>query len=155
MKNQTCCFTGYKKIPPGQYKRITGRLREEIIDLIKGGIIFFGAGGALGFDTLAALTVLSLREQYPQVKLILVLPCRNQDKCWSEGEKKIYNHILESADKVVYLSEHYHKGCMHVRNQHLVNNSSICICYLTGKSGGTAYTVNYATRKGLKIINLA
>ena len=44
---------------------------------------------------------------------------------------------------------------MQKRNRHLVDNSSLCISYLTSDSGGTAYTVNYAKAKGLKIINLA
>ena len=41
---------------------------------------------------------------------------------------------------------------MHKRNRHLVNSSSICLCYLNKQSGGTFYTVNYAYRKGLKVI---
>lgn len=44
---------------------------------------------------------------------------------------------------------------MFKRNRHLVDNSSVCVAYLTANSGGTAYTVNYAESKGLKIINLA
>ena len=32
---------------------------------------------------------------------------------------------------------------------------SVCVCYLNRESGGTAYTVRYAKRKGLEIINLA
>ena len=44
---------------------------------------------------------------------------------------------------------------MHKRNRHLVDHSSICVCYLTEDRGGTAYTVNYAKKQGLKVINLA
>ena len=44
---------------------------------------------------------------------------------------------------------------MQKRNRHLVDNSSACICYLTKSAGGTAYTVNYARRMGLRIINIA
>ena len=43
---------------------------------------------------------------------------------------------------------------MHKRNRHLVDNSSLCIAYLTKESGGTAYTVNYARQSGLTIINI-
>ena len=32
---------------------------------------------------------------------------------------------------------------------------SVCVCYLNRESGGTAYTVRYAGKKGLEIINLA
>ena len=44
---------------------------------------------------------------------------------------------------------------MHKRNRHLVDNSSRCICFLTEKTGGTFYTVNYASEHGLMIINTA
>lgn len=43
---------------------------------------------------------------------------------------------------------------MHKRNRHLVDNSSRCICFLTEKTGGTFYTVNYASEHGLMIIKL-
>ena len=43
---------------------------------------------------------------------------------------------------------------MHKRNRHLVDNSSVCVCYLNKENGGTAYTVDYAGKKGLEIINL-
>ena len=76
----TCCFTGHRKLPTGQYQMIADRLEQTIIRLIEKGVLYFGAGGALGFDTLAALTVLRLRKQYPQIKLILVLPCRDQTR---------------------------------------------------------------------------
>ena len=59
------------------------------------------------------------------------------------------------ADKVVYTEQAYTRGCMHKRNRHLVDNSSVCVCYLNRESGGTAYTVDYAGKQGLEIINLA
>ena len=124
-------------------------------NLIKDGIIYFGAGGALGFDTLASEVVLEKKSVYPQIKLILVLPCPDQTKGWSYADIDKYNYILSRADKIVYTSEKFYKGCMHRRNRHLVNNSSCCICYLENDTGGTAYTVGYANKNGLKIYNIA
>lgn len=34
MKEQTCCFTGHRRIPPEQYEHITERLKSEITALI-------------------------------------------------------------------------------------------------------------------------
>ena len=151
---QTCCFTGHRKIPHEQFAHIQKRLKETIQALIQKGVIYYGAGGALGFDTLAAQTVLELKTIYPQIKLILVLPCLSQTKGWSARDIEIYEDIKLKADKVVYTSQEYIKGCMHKRNRHLVDNSNTCICYLTEKSGGTAYTVDYARNNNLTIINL-
>ncbi len=131
------------------------RLENEIMNLIHQGVRYFGTGGALGFDTMSALTVLKLKLNFPHIRLILVLPCKDQTKSWSEKDIKIYDRIRRNADKVVYTSDYYHHGCMHRRNRHLIDNSGICVCYLTKPVGGTAYSVDDAKRKRLKIINLA
>ena len=59
-REQTCCFTGHRKIPPEQYERIAQRLKAEITALIHRGVVYFEAGGALGFGTMAARAVLEL-----------------------------------------------------------------------------------------------
>ena len=155
MKNKTCCFTGHRKIQKSETKEIQKSLEKELIKLISQGVKYFGVGGALGFDTLAAQTVLKLKKNHPHIKLILVIPHKEQTKNWHNKDIKTYNQILKKADKIVYTSEHYRQGCMHVCNRHLVDNSRYCIAYLNQNKGGTAYTVNYAKQKELQIINLA
>ena len=155
MKNQTCCFTGHRKIPLDQLESVTQRLRDAVIASIKDGYLYFGAGGALGFDTLAAQTVLNLKKDYQQIKLILVLPCKTQTRGWKQEDIEEYNRIMKAADKVVYTSQDYYSGCMHKRNRHLVDNSSLCICYLNSNTGGTAYTVDYAKSVGCRVSNIA
>lgn len=86
MKAQTVCFTGHRNIPPEEYNGLSQRLRSEIACLIGRGYRFFGAGGALGFDTLAAKTVPELRKQYPRIRLILVLPCLHRSDKWCGKE---------------------------------------------------------------------
>ena len=154
LKRYTVCFTGHRKIPPEQSTSLARRLKTTLVHLINNGYIYFGAGGALGFDTLAAQTVLELKAEYPDVKLILVLPCLSQTRGWSVRDIEIYEEIKSKADKVVYTSQEYTRGCMHKRNRHLVDNSSLCICYLTENTGGTAYTVDYARKNQLTVINL-
>ena len=138
MRQRTCCFTGHRKIDTKLYTSIMSKLIDTIEYLVKNGYCYFGAGGALGFDTMAAQAVLQLREKYPQVKLILVLPCLSQANSWSTEDKEIYESIKKNADKVVYTSKDYTKGCMFKRNRHLVDGSSACICYLKESTGGTA-----------------
>ena len=155
MKEKTCCFTGHRDMSEHRIKDVVKTLEKELVQLIEEGCCYFGAGGALGFDTIAAHTVLHLKEKYPHIKLILVLPCVDQAKSWSYEDKVVYEDIKQKADKVVYTSKEYTRGCMHKRNRHLVDNSSVCICYLTENKGGTFYTVNYANSKQLKIVNIA
>ena len=155
MLEQTCCFTGYRELPPNETEKIAQSLETVLVNLISKGYRYFGSGEALGFDTLAALTVLRLKTQYPQIRLILVLPFVAQDARWAPEDKAAYENIKRQADKIVYTSPVYYRGCYHKRNRHLVNNSSICVCYLTHSSGGTAYTVAYARERGRTVINIA
>lgn len=155
MKERTACFTGHRTIPFLQRRKIEERTEEALIEAIKQDYRFFGTGGALGFDTLAAQTVLRLRKTYPQIKLILVLPCLSQTRGWRPEDIAEYERIKAAADKVVYTSQKYTRDCMFKRNRHLVDNSSLCIAYLTENTGGTAYTVDYARSKGLIIRNVA
>lgn len=142
-------------LPKNKLSDITVSLEKIIIKYINEGYRYFGAGGALGFDTLAAETVLRLKNKYPYIKLILVLPCLSQTKGWNKTDIEKYNFIKAQADKVVYTSQEYTSDCMFKRNRHLVNQSSLCICYLSKNSGGTAYTVAYAKKNKLKIENIA
>lgn len=155
MRSKTLCFTGHRMLPTGDLPEISRRLENVLTLLIEEGYCFFGAGGALGFDTLAAQTVLRLRACYPQIRLILVLPCLNQTRGWPQTDADLFEDIKGRANKVTYISEHYFRGCMQKRNRHLVDHSSVCVAYLTKAAGGTACTVDYARRTGLRIINVA
>ena len=155
MRDQTCCFTGHRKISLGEQVEITDKLKTVIGDLYQRGVRYYGAGGAIGFDTLASKAVLAMKEKCPGIKLILVLPCLAQTKGWNRRDIEEYESIKSRADKVVYISREYTVGCMYKRNRHLVDNSGVCVCYMNRSSGGTAYTVQYAREQGLEIINIA
>ena len=155
LREKTCCFTGHRSLSYEEKLKAAVRLRKIIEEQIKAGVVFYGAGGALGFDTLAAQTVLDMKKEYPQLRLILVLPCEDQTRGWRGEDIAVYEDIKRRSDKVVYVSRAYTPDCMHKRNRHLVDHSGTCICYLTRSTGGTAYTVDYARRKRLRIINLA
>lgn len=155
LREMTCCFTGHRLLEGSERLYLSGKLRDTVEELIASGVRYFGAGGALGFDTMAAQTVLFLKRDYPDIRLILVLPCEEQADKWSEGDRQVYEAIKEQADKVRYISKEYTRDCMLRRNRHLVDNSGVCVCYLRKKQGGTAYTVDYARRQGVPVINLA
>ncbi|MBQ6707179.1 MAG: DUF1273 family protein [Clostridia bacterium] len=155
MKRKTACFTGHREISPAHRLIINLRLSETIENLIEEGYSRFVAGGALGFDTLAAMTVLAMKKRYPYIRLALILPCRDQADRWSEHNQRIYAAIMARADEVIYTADRYVSGCMQIRNRRLVDESSVCIAYLNKSVGGTAYTVRYAEQQGLAVINLA
>lgn len=152
--NISCCFTGHRRIESEDMPFINAALETEIIKMILNGIRYYYCGGAMGFDMLAEKTVIKLRKEYPEIKLIIAVPHKGQSNSFGEKAKREYDEILAQADTVHYVSEQYVKGCMHRRNRYMVDRSSHCICYLNKETGGTAYTVEYARQRGLRIMNL-
>ncbi len=154
-KSKVACFSGHRMLPQN-CEQIIADLEAAIVSLIKRGVVFFGAGGALGFDMLAEEAVLRLKERYPQIRLVLVLPCppEQQTLKWNSEQKRRYYDILEKADKVRVLSDRYTSTCMLDRNRHMVDCSGYLICYLRESRGGTYYTVNYAEGVGVEVIRV-
>ena len=154
-RDKTCFFTGHRDLVLEKYPEVQKRLEDTIEQLIAQGIQYFGAGGALGFDTLAALTVLKLKRNHPEIRLALILPYKDYSSNWPDKDRELFAQIAGRADKVIYTSERYYNGCMYKRNRHMAEQSGWCICYLERATGGTAYTVSYAKSIEVRIINLA
>ncbi|MBE6555475.1 MAG: DUF1273 domain-containing protein [Ruminococcaceae bacterium] len=152
---KVCCFTGHRHIEKERQLPLMKALDRRLLLLAEGGVREFRAGGALGFDTLAALRVLFLKESRPEVRLSLVLPCRDQAKSWNERDRTLYGYILSRADEVRFLYDAYTPECMHARNRALVDGSHACVAYLTANRGGTLYTCSYALKRGVRLYNLA
>ncbi len=153
-RQQTCCFTGPRDIAPAVREMLFLRLKEQTAALAAEGIRFFGCGGALGFDELAARAVLSLRGALPAIRLILVLPCPDWDRPWPPEDRSRYAGLCRQADKVVAVSPAYRPGCMQQRNRYLVDNSSVCVYTGDALTGGTGYTVAYAQKQGLRLVQV-
>ena len=131
------------------------KLRDVIAALYSRGYRRFICGGAVGFDTVAASAVIDSKLYFPDIKLILLIPCRDQTAKWSKSAIDEYDRIYRAADEKEILSESYSPGCMQMRDREMVDRSSVCVCFKLREGGGTAYTVGYAERAGVEIINLA
>ncbi len=153
---KSICFTGHRIVQ--NPKKVQDKLIKTLELLIKDGATDFYAGGAIGFDTLAAEAVTNLRKNYPNIKLHLVLPCceAEQTAHWNDLQKSKYREILAAADSVEYISERYYEGCMKKRNVRLVELSECFVCYYNDKksASGTGQTVRMALKSGLKVINI-
>lgn len=153
---RTVCFTGHRHFSALEEKDALDKLDRAVRFLVeKRGTVTFRAGGAMGFDTMAAYTVIGYRHMFPQIKLELYLPCPNQTLNWGQDDVDSYNYIKAHADRVIVTSDHYFPGCMHLRNRRLVDGSDVCVAYCRGGTqGGTVYTVDYAERHMVDVINL-
>ncbi len=155
-------FTGYRpsKLPflndteCAEYKALRNAIYSEIERLINRDYRFFLTGGAIGCDLLAAEAVISLKKKYRRKRIAheLCLPCYHHDDKWSEEDKRRLEEIKKNS-MVTYVSDsEYYNGCMQKRNQYMVDTSSILIAVYDGISGGTKNTVEYAQKKGKKLI---
>ena len=150
-----CCFTGHrtiKNLPPIE---VLNKLKKVLVDLIENeGFCDFRTGGAIGFDTMAALTILELKKKYPHIKLHLFLPYKAQDSYFTPQEKQVYHYTIACADSVTYTQNSFSKEALFARNRALVDGTDLCVAYLERLDGGTYYTVNYARKQRVNTINL-
>ena len=154
---ESCCFTGHRRLPTGEAGvRLVSLTEECVREAYAMGCRRFFAGGALGFDMLAAAVVCRLRDSaLPDISLHLLLPCRDQDARWSARDRERYRRMIELSDSYHYLYEVYSDGVMAARNRALVEAADLCIAYMTTAGSGTGLTVSMAERRGIPVWNLA
>lgn len=146
-------FTGHRHIPNNVE---TEKKVEDAVRLCYNkGIRFFYAGGAIGFDTIAAETIIKLREELTDIVLIVVVPFPQQDKFFNDYYQRRYLNILDKADEVITIADSFSNFAYLKRNDYMIAHSCQLIAYWDEKSlGGTSYTVRKAREKKLTIYNL-
>lgn len=156
-KNYSCFFTGHRRLPKNRIDAIGELLKLKIKGLIEDkGVDCFIAGGALGFDTLAAKTVIELKEEYPFIKLYLYLPCRDQSKLWTDEDRYQWRIIMTKSDGYKYVTDgNYTSDCMKKRNYKMADDALYCLAYCVISKSGTGMTMNYASEYGGIVYNIA
>ena len=150
----TCGFTGHREIKKDH--------ASDIFDLVMRGVGYaydrgyrtFVTGGAIGFDTVCAKAVIFFRMSHPDVRLELVLPCKNQADHWGASDREVYEYLLRSADSLEYVSEAYTESCMRRRNMRIVERSDMIIAYVSHSKSGSGQTLRLASEKNRIIYNL-
>ena len=162
-KHQACFFTGHRDIV-GVDAEDTERLQEtvrgwldrQVESMVYQGFSTFLCGGARGFDLLAAAAVLHAKQTYhPTLRLVLLLPCREQTRGWNERDLALHLAVLQRAE-AYYLQQDYDRSCMHRRNRLLVDCAITGVAYYDEKKerSGTGMTVRYAAGRGVPMVVL-
>ncbi len=149
---RTVSFSGHRTYKDDETNR--HRLDAMLASCHAAGYRRFLSGMAEGFDLAAAEAVLRLRARHPDVWLGAFVPFRGQARRFSEIDRARYERILATADECRILSERYEGGCFHARNDLLVEEGELLLCYYDGSPGGTRHTLRKAHRKGIRIVNL-
>ena len=157
-KSICAAFTGHRAIGQDAAARLPQILDRQLTALYGEGYRVFYNGGAYGFDLIAAEAVLRLRETHPDVRLILALPGAGQTERWNRENRERYEVVFAAADEKQYpagASTIVSRETYLQRDRYMIDQASVCICYLTTLRGGTLYTVNYANQTGVRVINVA
>ena len=155
LRSHRCCFTGHRpdKIELGE-KEIKPMLEKAIDKAIENGYITFITGMAMGVDIWAAEIVVDRKKYNKELHLVCALPHPGFETRRSIFEKMRFNKIVKNADIVREINSHYFTGCYQVRNEWMVDRSSLVIAVFNGQRSGTKNTVDYALRKGVIINNV-
>lgn len=147
-QHETVAFTGHRPERLGGYDQnhpknveIKIALESMIEAAIDMGYKNFITGMALGVDQWAGRIVV----QKAELKLIAAIPCPEQDKQWPKPSQAEYQELLSlTADREI-VSLRYSSKAMHLRNQWMVDRSSLILAVWDGnQSGGTYSCIEYA-----------
>ena len=135
MKEQTCCFTGHRNIPADQLREIVARTEVKVRELIRGGYRCF-------LERIG-------------ISVFLDYPFDGYTSEWSEEQKATYVQLMPLYDERICVAAAASRGAYLQRDRYMVDASSMCIAYCTRQTGGTAYTIRYAAKKGVPVCNIA
>ncbi len=144
-------FTGHRSFP----KERNDRLYTAIEQLVAEGCHTFLCGMAEGFDIAAAEAVLQIKANGAPIKLICVIPFHNHRTTLDYNNKLRYDAICIDADQIIFTAQDYYHGVYNLRNDYLVDNADIILCYYSGRiRSGTGYTVARALKNRKRTINI-
>lgn len=142
-KNKTCCFFGHREVT----HNIRDKLKAIIENLItEDGVTEFYAGNQGQFDCIVFSVLKELKTEYPQIRYTVVLAYMPDEHIKElYGEDTLYPDGMESVPKKFAISK---------RNDWIIQQSGIAICYVHKITGGAAKFREKAEKKGLRIIDV-
>lgn len=136
----TVTFCGHSKIE--YYTTVSNLLYIHIENLIKNGADIFLIGSYGEFDFLAAKTVKSLKDKYPHIKSINIIPYKN----------KKTNYFLFDCVEYPMLDNIHPKYAIIKSNEYMVDKADVVISYIRRDTGGAFKTFAYAKKKRKDVI---
>lgn len=141
---RTCALTGHRVLPPFFDRNL---LYDKLEELLLGGTGRFLCGMAQGFDLTALACLVDLKQRY-RFAIEACIPYEGQAQRFCTEVRRAYFSLLEWCDKKTVLFDHYREGCFLARDRYMVDRADVILAYCLKKTGGTAYTVDYAVKRG-------
>lgn len=150
-------ISGYKPFELGIFKNdgeavyyIKKAIEKSLISLLDDGLEWVIVSGQLGIELWAADVVLSLKINYPEVKLAIITPFINQESNWKEENKEFYERILSQADFIDSITkrEYVSPQQFRLKNQFFLDKSdALLLVYDNEKPGSPKYLYELAQKK--------
>ena len=161
-RQESCCFTGHRpeKLPWGYNEEdprclaLKQRISSAVEAACREGFRHFLCGMAAGCDLYFCEAVLLLRQRCLGVTVEAAIPCPTQADDWPADLRGRYRRLVAECDYQTMVSQAYTSQCMLRRDRYMVDHASLLIAAFNGSPGGTRYTLEYAMRKGLQIVDL-
>ncbi|MGN0812534.1 MAG: hypothetical protein ACI4MQ_03385 [Candidatus Coproplasma sp.] len=144
-------FIGHRKIFA---KTLDKRLMDTITAEIQNGCRFFTMCTHGDFDTLALNICRKLRKDHPDIDIEVVITSLNAiNSTVGNGCQSTYADVKTVMHNI---EETHFKRQISLSNRQMIETCDTLICYVDEKAykSGAKAALNYAKRKGLKIINL-
>ena len=141
VRNMTCTFIGHKDCPFSVKERLEG----VILELINKDIKHFFVGNNGNFDYLVQETLSKLIKKGFSINVSIVLSYINETSISGHQKLTVFPEELASAPKKFAISK---------RNEYLLKNSSILVCYINNTFSNAYKWAEKARKKGLEIIEL-
>ena len=144
-------FIGHRKVYYSD--KVKERLEAAIAEQIKNGCKSFIMGTHGEFDSLALSCCRKARDTYPDIEIDVVLTSYH-----TVEKKDEFDYVpYQDVNTFMYdIEDEHFKRQIIVSNRKMIDECDILICYVDKKQSpsGAKMAMNYAKRKGLKIINL-
>ena len=133
-------FRGHREF--SQEAEVRKWLFSVIEELIQSGEKEFWHGGYGAFDSMAASVVWELKQKYPYIKSVLVLPYLNKKICITKYDETLYPDLENVLPRYA----------ISYRNRWMMEKADVVVAFVQHDWGGAAQTLKYAIRKQKRII---
>ena len=138
-KRNTCCFLGHREVTHIIRPKLTAIIEKLITE---DGVTDFYVGNQGQFDSMVYSVLKELKVKYPQIRYTVVLAYMPDEHIKEVyGEDTLFPDGLESVPKKFAISK---------RNDWMIQQSGIVVCYVYKITGGAAKFREKAEKKGLR-----
>ena len=142
-KEKTCCFFGHREVTHNIREKLTAIIKKLITE---DGVTEFYVGNQGQFDRMVYSVLKELKSKYPQIKYTVVLAYMPDEHIKDVyGNDTLFPDGLENVPKKFAISK---------RNDWMIQQSGIAVCYVYKITGGAAKFREKCVKKGLRVTQI-